>query len=188
MVGVLVLVIMVGLGFVGFLDDFLKIRNQRSLGLGGWAKIAGRSSSARSSPCCALSFRDENGLTPASTYISGVRDIPWLNFIALRSDRRRHSVRDLGHLSRSARRTASTSLTAWTGSRRAPRSSPSRPTSSSASGRPTSRASASTWIPRSHTSATTRAIRSTSRRRPPRCRSGRARRSTCISPQDPGGC
>ena len=33
---------MVGLGFVGFLDDFLKVRNQRSLGLGGWAKIAGQ--------------------------------------------------------------------------------------------------------------------------------------------------
>ena len=33
---------MVGLGLVGFIDDFLKTRKQRSLGLGGWAKIVGQ--------------------------------------------------------------------------------------------------------------------------------------------------
>ena len=38
----LVLFMMVGLGVVGFIDDFLKTRKQRSLGLGGWAKVAGQ--------------------------------------------------------------------------------------------------------------------------------------------------
>ena len=42
LVGLLVIFLMVGMGFVGFIDDFLKTRNQRSLGLGGWAKIAGQ--------------------------------------------------------------------------------------------------------------------------------------------------
>ncbi|MEY2737535.1 MAG: hypothetical protein RL683_653, partial [Actinomycetota bacterium] len=33
---------MVGLGLVGFLDDFIKTHKQRSLWLSGWAKIAGQ--------------------------------------------------------------------------------------------------------------------------------------------------
>ena len=35
----LVILAMVGLGLVGFVDDFIKTHKQRSLGLGGWAKI-----------------------------------------------------------------------------------------------------------------------------------------------------
>jgi phospho-N-acetylmuramoyl-pentapeptide-transferase len=81
LVGLLVLFLMVGLGFVGFVDDFLKTRKQRSLGLGGWSKIAGQVIIASIFAALALNFRDENGLTPASTFISGVRDIPWLNFM-----------------------------------------------------------------------------------------------------------
>ena len=47
----LVLFLMTGLGVVGFLDDFLKISRQRSLGLRARDKLIGRSSrSARS--CC----------------------------------------------------------------------------------------------------------------------------------------
>jgi phospho-N-acetylmuramoyl-pentapeptide-transferase len=42
MVAILVFGMMGGLGLVGFIDDFLKTRKQRSLGLGGWAKIAGQ--------------------------------------------------------------------------------------------------------------------------------------------------
>ena len=38
----LVLLMLVGMGAVGFVDDFLKVRNQRSLGLGGWSKVAGQ--------------------------------------------------------------------------------------------------------------------------------------------------
>ena len=88
LVAFLVIFLMVGLGAVGFLDDFLKTRNQRSLGLGGWSKILGQVIVAAIFAVIALNFPDENGLTPVSTivdgvqhtYISFVRDIPWLDF------------------------------------------------------------------------------------------------------------
>ncbi len=88
LVGVLVIFLMAGMGLVGFVDDFLKTRNQRSLGLGGWQKIAGQVIVASVFAVVALNFPDENNLTPASTiidgirhtYISGVRDITWLDF------------------------------------------------------------------------------------------------------------
>jgi phospho-N-acetylmuramoyl-pentapeptide-transferase len=38
----LALFMMVGLGLVGFLDDYIKTHKQRSLGLTGWAKIQDR--------------------------------------------------------------------------------------------------------------------------------------------------
>lgn len=75
----LVLLLMVGLGVIGFIDDFTKTRKQRSLGLGGWAKIAGQAMVATVFAVLALSFPDEDGLTPASTAISAVRDIEWLD-------------------------------------------------------------------------------------------------------------
>ncbi|WP_309615929.1 phospho-N-acetylmuramoyl-pentapeptide-transferase [Salinibacterium sp.] len=80
LVGALVIFLMVGLGAVGFLDDFLKTRNQRSLGLGGWSKVLGQVIVAGAFAAVALNFPDENRLTPASTMISFVRDIPWLDF------------------------------------------------------------------------------------------------------------
>src|SRR4051812_49493266 len=40
--GLLVLGLMTGLGAVGFLDDFIKIRKQRSLGLTATAKFGGQ--------------------------------------------------------------------------------------------------------------------------------------------------
>ena len=70
----LVLFMMLGLGLVGFIDDFLKVRNQRSHGLTGWAKIAGQGVIAVVFAILALQFPDENGLTPASTAISLFRD------------------------------------------------------------------------------------------------------------------
>ncbi len=79
----LVLLLMVSLGFVGFIDDFSKVRKQRSLGLGGWAKVAGQVIAAAAFAVLALGFPDENGLTPASTAISAVRDIEWLDFALL---------------------------------------------------------------------------------------------------------
>jgi phospho-N-acetylmuramoyl-pentapeptide-transferase len=84
MVAVLVLGMMGGLGAVGFIDDFVKTRRQRSLGLSGWAKIAGQVIIGTIFALLAISrlFLDENGLTPASTYISAVRRIPWLNLYA----------------------------------------------------------------------------------------------------------
>jgi phospho-N-acetylmuramoyl-pentapeptide-transferase len=81
-VAFLVMFLMVGLGFVGFIDDFLKTRKQRSLGLGGWAKILGQVIVASIFAVMALFYPpDENNLHPASPFISGVRDIPWLNFM-----------------------------------------------------------------------------------------------------------
>jgi phospho-N-acetylmuramoyl-pentapeptide-transferase len=79
----LVILLMVGLGCVGFVDDFLKVRKQRSLGLGGWQKIAGQVIVATIFGVIALQFPNENGLTPAGTmgevFISAVRDVSWLN-------------------------------------------------------------------------------------------------------------
>jgi len=77
--GLLVIYLMVGLGVIGFIDDFLKTRKQRSLGLGGWSKVAGQVIVAGGFAALALNFPDANGLTPASSMISAVRDIHWLN-------------------------------------------------------------------------------------------------------------
>lgn len=41
--GLLVLFLMTGLGLVGFLDDYIKVAKQRSLGLRAWAKLSGQS-------------------------------------------------------------------------------------------------------------------------------------------------
>jgi len=79
LVAFLVMAMMVGMGLVGFVDDFLKTRKQRSLGLGGWAKIAGQVIVASIFAVIALNLPDENSMTPASLMISGVRDIPWLD-------------------------------------------------------------------------------------------------------------
>lgn len=77
--GLLVIYLMVGLGVIGFIDDFLKTRKQRSLGLGGWSKIIGQVIVAGGFAALALNFPDSEGLTPASLMISAVRDIHWLN-------------------------------------------------------------------------------------------------------------
>src|SRR5207249_7008107 len=54
---------------------FIKIRRQRSLGLRARAKIGGQLAVALVFCILALQFRNENGLTPASTHLSFVRDI-----------------------------------------------------------------------------------------------------------------
>lgn len=84
MVGILVFGMAFGLGLVGFIDDFIKSRKQRSLGIGGWTKILGQVIVGTVFAVFAITdnFRDENNLTPASTFISGVRDIGWLNLAA----------------------------------------------------------------------------------------------------------
>jgi len=82
MSGLLVIYLMVGLGIIGFIDDFLKTRKQRSLGLGGWSKVLGQVVIAAGFAALALNFPNKDGLTPASTMISGIRDIPWLDLFA----------------------------------------------------------------------------------------------------------
>ena len=82
MVAVLVIGMMAGMGLIGFLDDFLKTRKQRSLGLGGWSKIVGQVVIGTIFAVLAIhpEFLDENGLTPGSEFVSVVRDVPWLDF------------------------------------------------------------------------------------------------------------
>ncbi len=70
----LVLGLMSGLGLVGFLDDFIKIRMQRSLGLTAAAKFSGQLVVGLAFAVGALRFRNSAGLTPASTNLSFVRD------------------------------------------------------------------------------------------------------------------
>jgi phospho-N-acetylmuramoyl-pentapeptide-transferase len=73
--GLLLLMLMVGMGTVGFIDDLIKIRRQRSLGLRAQAKFGGQFVVALLFGILALQFRNRLGLTPASTHISYVRDI-----------------------------------------------------------------------------------------------------------------
>jgi phospho-N-acetylmuramoyl-pentapeptide-transferase len=70
----LLLFLLVGLGTVGFLDDYIKIAKQRSLGLRSKAKIAGQTLVAVVFGVLALSFPDDRGQTPASRHISFTRD------------------------------------------------------------------------------------------------------------------
>jgi len=66
--------LMVGLGFVGFLDDFIKISRQRSLGLTPRAKFVGQGLIGVLFAVGALSFPNAQFRTPASTRISFIRD------------------------------------------------------------------------------------------------------------------
>ncbi|MBE7323228.1 phospho-N-acetylmuramoyl-pentapeptide-transferase [Nocardioides sp. Y6] len=72
----LLLFLFVGLGFVGFLDDFIKIVKQRSLGLRSKAKMIGQTVVALAFGALALSpmLEDHRGQTPASQHISFLRD------------------------------------------------------------------------------------------------------------------
>lgn len=72
--GILVLFLMTGLGIVGFLDDYLKISKQRSLGLRSKQKLAGQTLVAVLFAILVLQFPNHLGRTPASTRISFVRD------------------------------------------------------------------------------------------------------------------
>jgi len=72
--GLLVLGLMVALGLVGFLDDIIKIRKQRSLGLTAAAKFLGQLVAGVGFAVLALQFRNDEGLRPASTHVSFVRD------------------------------------------------------------------------------------------------------------------
>ncbi len=73
----LVLFLMCGLGFIGFLDDWTKIRKQRSLGLRGWQKLLGQSLVAVAFAVLALQRPNDTGRTPASTAVSFIRDTPF---------------------------------------------------------------------------------------------------------------
>jgi len=86
--GLLVLFLMAGLGLVGFLDDFIKISKQRSLGLRSKAKLAGQIAVGLVFAILSFQFPNDRsgpsiyeglgGITPASPAISFLRDIPIL--------------------------------------------------------------------------------------------------------------
>ncbi|MDY6055565.1 phospho-N-acetylmuramoyl-pentapeptide-transferase [Micrococcus sp.] len=77
--GWLLLLLTVGMAFVGFVDDFTKITKQQSLGLTPRGKIILQTLIGTAFAVLALNFPDGRGRTPASTAISWVRDIPWLD-------------------------------------------------------------------------------------------------------------
>ncbi len=80
--GILVLAMMAGLGLIGFIDDFLKVKRQNSIGLAGPFKIVGSVIVTIAFGTIALMYRDANNRTPASTSISFVRDLNF-NFVVV---------------------------------------------------------------------------------------------------------
>jgi len=70
----LVIGLILGLAAVGFLDDWLKVVRQRSLGLRAREKLAGQALVAGIFGYFATRFPDEVGNTPLSLYLSTVRD------------------------------------------------------------------------------------------------------------------
>jgi phospho-N-acetylmuramoyl-pentapeptide-transferase len=72
--GVLVLVMTTGLGVVGFVDDFLKVFRQTSLGLRGRSKVAGQVVVAAVFAVEVLQHPNRFDLTPADPHLSFLRD------------------------------------------------------------------------------------------------------------------
>jgi phospho-N-acetylmuramoyl-pentapeptide-transferase len=72
----LLLGLYVGMGAVGFLDDYIQIVRQRNLGLRSRAKMIGQTVVALAFGGLALTpwLKDEHGVTPASRHISFIRD------------------------------------------------------------------------------------------------------------------
>jgi phospho-N-acetylmuramoyl-pentapeptide-transferase len=71
---VLVIGLVVSLGFIGFLDDWLKVSRQNSRGLPGRFKLIGQAIFAAIFGYLGLQFVDSDSLTPISQYLSGVRE------------------------------------------------------------------------------------------------------------------
>ncbi|MEV6228511.1 phospho-N-acetylmuramoyl-pentapeptide-transferase [Saccharopolyspora sp. NPDC003752] len=81
--GLLVLGLTTALGIVGFLDDFIKIRKQRNLGLNKTAKLVGQLIASVLFAILAIRFANSNGVTPASVELSFLRDITVISFGAI---------------------------------------------------------------------------------------------------------
>lgn len=81
--GLLVLLLATALGLVGFLDDFIKVRKQRNLGLNKTAKLVGQLGATVVFAILALQFPDRHGLRPVSVDLSYVRDISAISFGAV---------------------------------------------------------------------------------------------------------
>jgi len=71
----LVLLLLIGCGLVGFLDDFIKVYTQNNAGLSSRAKLAGQTVVALAFGVLATSFfADERGVRPASRHLSVMHD------------------------------------------------------------------------------------------------------------------
>jgi phospho-N-acetylmuramoyl-pentapeptide-transferase len=70
----LVIGLVVGLGFVGFLDDWLKVSRQNSRGLKGRYKLLAQASLAGVFGYAGLQFADQYKLTPISQNLSTVKE------------------------------------------------------------------------------------------------------------------
>src|SRR4051794_35637271 len=73
--GLLLLFLMVGMGTVGFLDDYLKIRYRRSLGLNKTAKLVGQVVGGGPFAVLAINFPNPGGVAAASAAGSFVRGL-----------------------------------------------------------------------------------------------------------------
>src|SRR5579884_2495569 len=73
--GLLVLLLATALGAVGFVDDLIKIRRSRNLGLNKTAKTIGQVTAAVLFGVLVMQFRNDAGLTPGSANLSYVREI-----------------------------------------------------------------------------------------------------------------
>lgn len=74
--GILVLGLTLALGGLGFADDYIKLAQSRNLGLNKKAKLIGQAAVALVFGFLVLQFKDEYKLTPGSTHLSYIRDIP----------------------------------------------------------------------------------------------------------------
>ena len=70
----LVIGLVVSLGVLGFVDDWLKVSRQKSLGLTGKQKILGQTVFAAIFGGLGIHFADHHSLTPISLFLSTVRD------------------------------------------------------------------------------------------------------------------
>ena len=71
---VLILGLVVALGLVGFLDDYMKVSRQNSAGISGKTKIFGQVFFASIFGYLGTHFPDKDGLTPISLNLSTLRD------------------------------------------------------------------------------------------------------------------
>jgi len=72
----LLLFLFVGLGLIGFLDDYIKISKQRSLGLRSKAKMIGQAAVGLVFAVMSIRWEDADGQTPITHAVSFARDIP----------------------------------------------------------------------------------------------------------------
>ncbi|GAA1474090.1 phospho-N-acetylmuramoyl-pentapeptide-transferase [Corynebacterium felinum] len=73
--GLLVLGLTLGLGGLGFADDFIKLYMGRNLGLNKKAKLIGQLAISLAFGGLILLFPNQDGLTPGSTHLSFLRDL-----------------------------------------------------------------------------------------------------------------